>query len=68
MQRPLELQNLLPKGKNEKAIGLMKDELGGNIMTEFIGFGAKTYNYLIDYGSENKKAKGTKRCSIKKKT
>ena len=46
----------------------MKDELGGNIMTEFIGFRAKTYNYLINYGSENKKAKGTKRCSIKKKT
>ena len=28
-----ELEILLPKGKNEKVIGLMKDELGQKIMT-----------------------------------
>ena len=29
----------------------MKDELGGNIMTKFVGVKAKTYSYLIDDGS-----------------
>ena len=41
----------------------MKDELGGKIMTNFVGLRAKTYSYLIDGGSENKKAKGTKSTS-----
>ena len=57
----------LTKGKNKKVIGLMKDELGGKIMTKFVGLGAKIYSYLIDYGSEDKKAKGTKKCVIKRK-
>ena len=45
----------LPKGKIKKVIGLMKDELGGNIMTKFVGLGGKTCSYLIDDGSEDKK-------------
>ena len=39
----------------------MKDELGGKIMTKFVGLKAKTYSYLIDEGSEDKKANGTKK-------
>ena len=45
---------------------LMKDELGGKIMTEFVRLKAKSQSYLIDDRSENKKAKGTKRFGIKK--
>ena len=45
----------------------MKDELGGKIMTKFVGLTAKTYNYLIDNGSEDKKTKGTKKCVIKRR-
>ena len=31
-----------------------------------VGLRAKTYSYLIDYGSEDKKAKGTRKYVIKK--
>ena len=43
----------------------MKYELGRNL-TKFVGVRAKTYSYLINDGSENKKANDTKRYVIKK--
>ena len=48
-------------------MGLMKDELGDKAKTKFAGLRAKTYSYLIDDGSEEKKAKNTKMCTIKRK-
>ena len=56
----------LPIGK-KKVIGLFKDELGGKIMKEFVALRAKTYAYLMDDDSEHKKAKGTKKCVIKRR-
>ena len=61
-----EVNGPLPTGKNEKVIGLMKDELGGKIITEFVTLRPKTYSYLTDDGKEDKKAKGTKKCVIKR--
>ena len=45
----------LPIGMNKKAIGLLKDELGGKIMKEVCTLRAKTYAYLPDDNSEYKK-------------
>ena len=61
-----ELDRLLPKEKNQKVIVLMKDKLDGKIMTKFVGLTAKTQSYLIDDNSEDKKAKDTKHCVIKR--
>ena len=36
-------------------------------MAKFVRLGAKTYSYLIDDGSKDKKAKGSKKCVIKRK-
>ena len=61
-----EVNTPLPTGKNKKVIGLMIDELGGKIITEFVSLRPKTYSFLTDDGKEDKKAKGTKKCVIKK--
>ena len=56
----------LPIGLNKKVIGLMKDELEGKIMTEFIAIRSKLYAYRKLGGKEDKKCKGIKKCVVKK--
>ena len=56
----------LPVGKNKKVIGMFKDELGGKIMTEFCALREKAYAYKLDGNTEMKKAKGTKKCVVKR--
>ena len=63
-----------PIGKNQKVIGLVKDELGGIIMTEFVVLRAKMYAYRkIDFltaqhehfvACDEKRCKGTKKCVV----
>ena len=53
----------LPKGKDKKVIGLMKVELGQQIMKEFVELQEKTYSYLKDNNDEDKKSKRQKSVS-----
>ena len=62
-----EVNRPLSTGKNKKVIGLIKDELGGKIIMEFVILKPKTYSFLTDDFKEDKKGKGTKKCVIKKK-
>ena len=61
-----ECDRPLPTGKNKKVIELMKDELAGRIIMKFVALRPKTYSYLTDDFKEDKKAKGTKKCVIKR--
>ena len=60
-----EVNRPLPKGKNKRVIELVKDVLGGKIMTKFVVLRPKTYTYLMDDGRSDKKEKRTKNCVIK---
>ena len=62
-----ELDRPLPKGKNKNVVGLMKDKLGGKIMTKFVELRAITYIFLINEGSEDRKLKDTIKCAVKRK-
>ena len=61
-----ECDRPLPTGKNQNVIGLLKDELGGRVITEFVALRPKTYSYLTDDCKEDKEAKGTKKSVIKR--
>ena len=51
-----EIDTPLPKGKNKEVIGIMKDELGEQILKKFVGLKAKIYSYLKDNNDEDKKS------------
>ena len=60
------LSRPLPVGLNKKVIGLMKDDLGGEIMTEFVTLRPKMYAYKTG-STESKKCKGIKKCVVKRR-
>ena len=52
-----EKERPLPIEKNKKVNGLIKDELGGKIMTEFATLRPNSYSQLTEEKDEYKKAK-----------
>ena len=51
--------------KNKKVICLMKDEIRGKQIKEFVGLKSKLYSYKMYEGKETKKCKGIKKNVIK---
>ena len=62
-----ELDKAFPKTKEKKINGLITDKLSGKIIAKFFALIAKTFSYLIDNGSGDKKGKGTKKWVITRK-
>ena len=58
------------KSKNNKVVGKMKDEAGGDAILEFVGLRAKVYAFLQETNGEiveSKKLKGIKKNVVKKR-
>ena len=60
------IKDLFQQEKTKKVTGKYKDELGGKIMTEFSALRAKAYAYKLDGDTQMEKAKGTKKCIVKR--
>ena len=56
----------LPVGLKKKVIGLIKDEMGGEIIEEFIAPRPKLYSYRKSGGSIGKKCKGIKKNVVRR--
>ena len=67
-RKPVMFHNkLLYSTENQAVVGKMKDEVGGKIITEFVGLRSKLYSLTVEGESKDKKvAKGVKRCVINK--
>ena len=62
-----EIKTPLPIGRNKKLIGLMNDEPGEKIISEFATLRPRTYSYLMDDGNSDKKSQRNKEMCNKTK-
>ena len=62
-----ELDRPLPKGKNKKVVRLMKDKSSKKSQKIIFWIKSKNIYYLKGKNNEDKKAKSTKECVIKRK-
>ena len=56
----------VPTGLNKKVIGLMKDEVNGKVISEFVSLRYKLYAYKMADGGGDKKCEGVKKSVVKK--
>ena len=71
VEKKFDASNYEVRGKSKKVIGLMKDKLGGKIMTEVVALKPKTYSYFMDDNGTQvtkKKIKRNKEVCYKTKT
>ena len=59
-------EDKLYSNENKKVLGKMKDEGGGVPVAEFVALKAKMYSIMMGDEKNVKKAKGVKRCVVKK--
>lgn len=52
---------------NKKVPGLFKDEMNSNVISSFVGLRSKMYSIKVGGVEKVKKAKGVKKCVLKKK-
>ena len=64
---PKDHQSGIKSGINKKVPGKFKDELGGEIITEFVGLRPKLYSYVTMNNKEEKKCKGIRKTIVKNK-
>ena len=60
-----KLRRYIPIGINKSVVGMFKDELNGNIMTELVALASKLYALLDNNDKSEKKAKNVRKCGIK---
>ena len=56
----------IPSGLNKQVIGMFKDEVGGDIIDEFVWLRAKLYSYKMFEDEESKECKGVKKSVVRK--
>ena len=61
-----KLNRCTPVGINKGVIEIFKDQINSNVMTEFVALASKLYAFLDDKDKCENKAKGGKKCVIKK--
>ncbi|MCG7879166.1 MAG: hypothetical protein N0C90_22950 [Candidatus Thiodiazotropha endolucinida] len=59
-------EHFLHSDSNKKVLGKMKDETNGKPISEFVGLRSKMYSFICDDNTEEKRAKGISKVTVRK--